>query len=172
MLRRIVLVGLVGLAVGCRPEPRPPWPRELRLDRATFTVKASSIEVRVVRAWRGHEETGLAISHGVTLDFPRMAALVGIAGARAWLAIFSRPVDDAAAKYLAIKQALVELGDEYRYRDGGKYRRSIEDDTGVKLLLAAGLANQGDVAGAAALAQRMLASRLEAYLWRFRGVID
>lgn len=151
---------------------RPPVPRMQTqvIEGATFTATGDVFEVRVVKHWQGRDATGIARLHGV-FAFDQMAGLVAIAGTRAWLTLTSA-TDDPRVKYEGLRRALDELGTEYRYRYRAGRRQTLNDDTGPRLLLAAGLARGGDFAGASELAERMLRTRLQVYVQRFAGAID
>src|SRR5437868_3500061 len=84
---RVAWVVLVVL-LGCGPK-QIVTPGQVVVDGdVTFSTKTgNAIDVIVHKTWDGHEATGLATLHGITLEAAKASPLLQVAGARAWLAI-------------------------------------------------------------------------------------
>jgi hypothetical protein len=122
--------------------------------------------VQVTRAHGDRSSDGTAVSRGAARASAESGPAVALAGSRAWLALGTSNIDqerfdDAIA---CARAGLTELGSDYAPRDA-------VDDTGLKLLAAEDLIQNGEAAKGARTMLRMLEARTRLYARRHADVI-
>jgi hypothetical protein len=149
--------------------PARPNVDPLRVDvvgDATFRARADGgVDVTVVRTFETSTGSGVATLRAVDLAAAEHSQLVRVATGRAWIQVVGKL--EEGRRYEAIKQAVEEVGTEYR-----KVRPNLIDDTSKHLTMAQVLSDQGDAAGAGAEAIATLRARLALYLRTFPGQVE
>lgn len=169
VLTRLVVV-VAGACSGSSKAPIVAPGQSVVVGDATFrTREGGAIDVNVKRTYGEHDATGTATLHGMTLDAAEHSALVGVATARAWLAIEAALGSDSAAASAAAQHGIDELGTAYRDMKGSRH---IMDDTGNGILFAKAAADNGDQAGAADELTKVLRERVAIYLRAFAGMVE
>jgi hypothetical protein len=161
----IARVLLLVIAVAACPGPRKvtvdPGQVITLGDTVLRTRDGDVIDVAATRDAAGHEKIGTAQLVGVALEEAKTSPLLGVAAARAWLAVVAEvAATDPEAAYRAGLRGIEELGTGYRSRGS----RHVMDDTGNDLRFAKSDADAGDFGAAAERVRGVLNERVEIYL--------
>lgn len=173
MTRLIAIVLAAACAVCCGGDRAPlnrPGQVVVIGDTSFRTRDERAIDVTVVRTFQGHQATGVATLHELTLDAAQRSSLVRVAAARAWLSFYGVLASEPSAAYEAMQRGIDELGTEYRSTT--RRGRQLIDDTGQIIRLAQIRAQRGDMADAASELFKVLQSRVAMSLRVFKGSID
>lgn len=161
-----LVVCLLGCSGAAPVKPNVGLPRIAVVGDATFRTRADGgVDVTVVRTFETSTGSGVATLRSMDLATAEHSQLVRVATGRAWIAVVASLAE--GRRYDAIKQAIEEVGAEYR-----KARPNLIDDTSKHLDMAQVLSDRGDLAGAGAEAISTLRARIALYLRTFRGQVE
>lgn len=132
-------------------------------DGILRTRDDQSIEVTVHRVFAEHEADGHLVLKNLTVEEARHSPVLRVARGRAWLTILGT-ISDPAQGYVAAQRAVEDLGTEYL-----NVPKPMNDDTGMHVKLAEiAVKERADYAGAVQILDRVIDSRIHAYLHVFK----